>query len=284
MGSAYSTMGLSRMRVGVFALVMIFALAILTGCAGGGAGIEPPTQEGTPGLAFSSTHGGYEVTGYDGPEANVVIPDEYEGYPVVGIADKAFKQAQIDSVTLGKNVTRIGDGAFKRCEYLETVNLNAALEVIDYEAFERCSNLKTVNVPADSSLEKIDTCAFFYCQSLESFTVPASTNYLGTGCFTDCTSLEQFTFENGWNGNIDGSCFEGCTSLGSIDIPALTSLGKAAFSGWTSSQSVRIGSSLDSVKVCYSGYVYEASQFESMSGVSAEEFWFMDCDAVVTTA
>lgn len=283
MEAVHSTVRLPKRWVSVLAFVMALALLVLTGCAGSGAQNSTSTDKGTPGLVFSSTHGGYEVMGYDGPEVDVVIPDEYEGYPVVAIADKAFKQAQIDSVTLGKNITRIGDGAFMRCEYLETVNLNAALEEIDYEAFERCSNLRTVSIPADSALEKIDTCAFFQCRSLESFTVPASTTYLGTSCFKGCTGLTQFAFASGWNGNIDGSCFEGCTSLGSIDIPSLVSLGKGAFSGWTSAQSVHIGSNLDSVKVCYSGYVYEVSQFESMSGMSVDDFWFEGCKAPVTS-
>lgn len=261
-------------------LAMMAILLALAGCS------KPVsvTLEGTPGLVFSSTHGGYEVTGYDGPEGNVVIPDEYEGYPVVAIADKAFANAQIDSVTLGKNVALIGDGAFMRCKYLETVNLNAALEKIDYEAFERCSNLRAVNVPADSALKEIGTCAFLYCQSLESFAVPASTTYLGNGCFKGCTGLAQFSFASEWNGNIDGTCFEDCTSLGSIDIPALSSLGQAAFSGWTSAQSIHIGTNLDDVKMCYSGRTFEVGEIGQNSGKTFYDIWFDGCEASVISA
>lgn len=243
---------------------------------------EVSTAVGTPGLIYGSAHGGYEVTGYDGPEANVIIPDEYEGYPVVGIAERAFKEAEIDSVVFGKNISYMERNAFRRCKYLETVTLSAALTELDYEVFADCPKLRTVNIPSDSVLASIDNVVFHRCYSLESFTIPASCTYLGSGAFKECTSLTQVTFPDGWSGNIDGGCFEGCTAIRSIDIPAVESLGQNVFSGWTADQSIHFGCSLDGVKICHSGYVFDQDTV-TKNGMTIYDYWFGECEAAYTT-
>ena len=96
-------------RLHLTAMIAAVSLALLTACGGSqtrAAEKISSTREGTPGLQYGSTHGGYEVTGYDGPEANVIIPDEYEGYPVVAIAEDAFTDANIDSIVLGDTESR----------------------------------------------------------------------------------------------------------------------------------------------------------------------------------
>lgn len=277
----------------IFKVFGILALILATGCgeagkmnanadtAGGMFSAAPSTEVGTPGLMYGTTHGGYEVIGYDGPEGDVIIPDEYEGYPVVAIADGAFRDAQIDSVTLGVNIKTIEDHAFSRCKYLEKVRLNAGLEEIDYNAFSDCDALRSVILPRDCSLKEIDTCAFFRCSSLETFEVPLSCTYLGTSVFKGCTGLREVTFPENWEGCIDGSCFEGCTALSSIEIPSLTALGMGAFAGWNKTQSIRIGCSEEQVKFCYSGYLYEQS-FLTNNGRSLYDVWFADCEAAYT--
>jgi hypothetical protein len=81
----------------------------------------------------------------------VVIPDEIKAadgtvYKVTKIADDAFKGSDITSVTIGKNITDIGDGAFKDAKDLKTVKGGQNLQKIGDGAFAGCTNLKKIDL------------------------------------------------------------------------------------------------------------------------------------------
>ena len=109
-------------------------------------------QEGyyTPGLTFSlKTDGsGYVVTKFDNKSGKVIIPEQYEGKPVLEIGpdaflscskvanvtlpntlkvidDYAFYGSRIVSVTIPEKVERIGEGAFKDCIWLKEIIYSA---------------------------------------------------------------------------------------------------------------------------------------------------------------
>lgn len=69
------------------------------------------------------------------------------------------------SVTIGKNVTQIGDGAFKACVSLVSVELPDGLKSIGQTAFMSCSALEEIIIP--ESVESIDLGAFGGCSSLK---------------------------------------------------------------------------------------------------------------------
>ena len=59
------------------------------------------------------------ITGYRGSDTDIVIPDSIEGITIIGIAENAFSDnISLNSVTIGNNVTTIGDGAFSGCTNL----------------------------------------------------------------------------------------------------------------------------------------------------------------------
>ena len=62
------------------------------------------------------------VRSYRGRAANVVIPSEYEGYPVTSIGDEAFRgNMNLVSVYIPGCVREVGDSAFRKCSNLTTV-------------------------------------------------------------------------------------------------------------------------------------------------------------------
>ncbi len=91
-------------------------------------------------LNFVVIQGEYYCTGTDATYARrVVIPDNYKGYPVTGIAKNAFACCHaLNSLTIGKNVETIEEGAFDCCDNL--------MEIYDY------SDAVVTSVPANMTL------------------------------------------------------------------------------------------------------------------------------------
>lgn len=139
---------------------------------------ETPTPEPEPGTEPSKTDAfgltetedgtGYIVTSYDISKggANVAIPKEYNGKPIVAIGDKAFDRTEanvgfanwITSITIPDTVTSIGKNAFYGCTRLESITLPEGLESIGDEAFRHCNSLKKIEIPA--SVTSIGDLAF----------------------------------------------------------------------------------------------------------------------------
>ena len=96
---------------------------------------------------------------------NVTIPSsiEYGGkqYSVTSIGDQAFNGSDLTSVTIGNNVTSIGQEAFKGCSGLTSVNIGDNVTSIGQSAFYGCSELTSVNIP--NSVKYIEEATFSGC-------------------------------------------------------------------------------------------------------------------------
>lgn len=161
-------------------------------------------------------------------------------------------------VTIGENVTFIGD-----------------------YAFENSGNLTSVIIPEDSKLTSIGRCAFRGCSSLTSITIPEGVTEIRDRAFSGCSSLTNITIPEGvteieynvfddtaWYNNqsdgivyinkilyrykgampedtkikvkkgivsINSQAFSNCDNLISITIPeSVTSIKKSAFQSCTS--------------------------------------------------
>lgn len=90
----------------------------------------------------------------------VVIPDVvvYNGvtYKVTGVEVNAFKNnKKLTSVTIGKNVIKIGKNAFKGCTKLKTVTIKSTvLKTIGSNAFYGDKNLKTITIKSSKLTSK----------------------------------------------------------------------------------------------------------------------------------
>jgi hypothetical protein len=114
---------------------------------------DPPSQ---PPLNFTYTieNGKVTITGYNGSDSVVNIPESIEGYPV----------------------TEIGANAFVGCS-ATTINLPSTLEIIGFDAFDYCRNLTSITIP--SSVVTIEGYAFNACGSLTEVIILNPNAYIG---------------------------------------------------------------------------------------------------------
>ncbi len=157
------------------------------------------------------------------------------------------------SITIGNNVTSIGEGAFSGCTGITSVVWNARKCHFDY--LQESSTIFLFN----SSCKKITSFTFGnevdcipegLCSgmsNLTSITIPNSVTSIGNYAFDGCTGLTSITIPNSVT-SIGNFAFDGCTGLTSITIPnSVTSIGNFAFDGCTGLTSVTIGNSVTSI-------------------------------------
>ncbi|MDD7580754.1 MAG: leucine-rich repeat domain-containing protein [Treponema sp.] len=164
---------------------------------------------------YISEEGNISIKEYKGSSENVAIPDNFDGFPVVSIGEKAFQNKHsVVSVTIPDSVTYIGRGAFYSCSNLKSVVIGKSVETISVNAFRECMSLEKIVIPDSvkkikeyafcgcenltsvdfgNSLEGIGDYAFSSCSSLTSVVIPDSVTYIGDYAFSNCGSLTDFT-------------------------------------------------------------------------------------------
>ncbi len=121
------------------------------------------TSVGQSGTLYYTVSGGEAtVTGYDGDDLQLTIPDTLDGKPV----------------------TDIGRGAFRDKVRLQNITLPSGLRYIDYGAFENCVSLESMDIPEGTLY--IEGAAFDNCRSLYDVNLPSSLLTIGGGAFGGC--------------------------------------------------------------------------------------------------
>lgn len=148
----------------------------------------------TKGLEYTrcDNDGYYMVTGIGTcTDAEVFIPERYNGIEVIGI----------------------GDFAFSDCTSLKKINIPESVTSIGKSAFSGCKSLKDITIP--NSVTDIGYCAFVACTSLESILIPDSVISVGDQLFNGCKKLNDVYCEaeekpSGWSEywsvDITGTC------------------------------------------------------------------------------
>ncbi len=149
-------------------------------------------------------------------DTDIVIPNTYEGLPVVAIMPEAFMgNTTITNVVIPDSILLIYESAFMNCTSLESVELGSGLMGIWECAFGNCTNLKEIDLP--NGLEYIYTHAFDGCSSLKEIVIPDSVTMIDPWAFANCTSLQSISFSDNISLIAESMCY-GCTSLTSIDF------------------------------------------------------------------
>ena len=131
---------------------------------------------------------------------NTAIPDG-----VTSIADYAFHNCALTSITIPNSVTSIGERAFEGCATLPSVTIPSSMTSIGEGAFGVCKSLTTVTI--SFGLTSIGEWAFNGCTGLTTVTIPASVTSIGEDAFYGCTNLtEVYCYANpdGLTWNDDG--------------------------------------------------------------------------------
>lgn len=230
-----------------------------------------PSEFGKSVLRFSKDEAGAKVfaVSVDGPFESLVIPEMFEGVPVVSIEQQTFQnKATLQSVVLPDTIETIGMHAFSGCTNLTSVRMSQGLRQIGYYAFEKCSSLD--GTLCLTSVTNIDSNAFSYCSNLKGIEAPEILS-IGYECFLQCRSLECATTGSRLT-TVSSRAFYGCSALrhgpdlssarfvsseafygcealeDAIVLPErMFSLGGSAFEGCASIPSIRLPSTLRSL-------------------------------------
>ena len=195
---------------------------------------EPKEDENGLTFTLNDDKTGYILTGCSNDDlTNLVIPDLFNGLPVVEIKPNAFENANIERVKFGKNIIKIGAMAFYNCKKL-------AGEIVFPE-----------------SLKELESCAFTYCENISSIKLNEGLEKIESATFADCINLtgelklpstmkvvDAFSFNNTDFNTIilndeleiiNSSAFFGNDNLkGELKLPSnLKELGSNAFGGCT---------------------------------------------------
>ena len=193
--------------------------------------------ETSKGLLFKKTNTpageGYLLSGIgECTDTVVIIPAEYEGLKVIGIAPNAFKKSTVDitEIYIPEGVTDIKQRAFAGCKTLEYIKIPDSVTTMGSNTFDGCVALKKVYF--SKNLTAIPTHAFNDCKSLEAVLLEdTNIEYIGVGAFMNCEGMIKLTLGNSIT-EIADNAFENCKTIARITIPdSVTKFGKEIFKG-----------------------------------------------------
>lgn len=94
--------------------------------------------------------GGYKITGYLGADSHPIMPTQIAGTDVVAIGNGAFRGCEtIITMELPDTLRNIGNSIFAECEMLEEIRFPGNIEVLPKSIFLGCKRLKRVILPSN---------------------------------------------------------------------------------------------------------------------------------------
>ncbi len=216
--------------------------------------------------ALTSSSNVFYNVGTAGSGVDVIFGNSVEKIPACLFYVSDSNKPNIISVTIGNNVTSIGNSAFYNCSSLTSITIPESVTSIDNSAFYGCTGLTSVTI--GNSVTSIGGSAFSGCRGLNAVNIsniaawcnitfngqnsnplnyakhlymnnseitdliiPDSVTAIGSYVFYNCTGLTSITIPDSVT-SIGGYAFSGCTGLTSVTIPdSVVEIGMGAFEG-----------------------------------------------------
>ena len=132
-----------------------------------------------------------------------------------------------------QNAAMIGPSAFKNCTSLRSLELHRyPVQGIGEEAFRGCENLQTVTIDAsvNDTSDNFKIGSFAFSESgVKSFTVTNGKVRLEASAFENCSQLEDVTLISGFY--VGERAFYGCSNLSTLNLTGTGKIGQLAFAG-----------------------------------------------------
>ena len=195
----------------------------------------------------------YVVSSYDNTNTNIKISTYINYLPVVAINESAFRNSNINTISIPNTITSIGNFAFRTTRNLiqiniqndsnlviigdnafdesniTSINIPDSVTSIGTSAFSNTVNLNEININASSKLQIINGNAFFR-SNIKKILIPNTVTTIDFGAFSNCFINEINISNNSKLQIIKDSVFTG-SFLTKINIPdGVTALGAASFS------------------------------------------------------
>ena len=159
----------------------------------------------------SADGSGYQVNACYLEDADIALPAQYDGSPVVAVGAHAFMGSDtLRAFTASAPLQSIGDYAFTDAAALTSVTLPATLTELGEGAFSGAESLSEVNL-GDTALTAVKAYTFMDT-ALTAVTLPDSCASIGEGAFMNCSSLTEISIPVTVT-EIGADAFKGCEGL-----------------------------------------------------------------------
>ena len=141
----------------------------------------------TENLTFDAETG--SITGYNGMNTRLTIPESIDGVPVKAIGKRAlWEDPLLGYVTLPEGLEYVGEDAFSITDTLKYVEFPSTLKTIDKKGF---SSYRGFRLDLPDSLEYIGEEAFSYFSVETDLIIPEGVKELGPGAFSVASRLQR---------------------------------------------------------------------------------------------
>lgn len=141
----------------------------------------------TENLTFDAETG--SITGYNGMNTRLTIPESIDGVPVKAIGKRAlWEDPLLGYVTLPEGLEYVGEDAFSITDTLKYVEFPSTLKTIDKKGF---SSYRGFRLDLPDSLEYIGEEAFSYFSVETDLIIPEGVKKLGPGAFSAASRLQR---------------------------------------------------------------------------------------------
>lgn len=240
------------------------------------------------GLSFTAIEGGYEVSGIeDSRIKDIVIPENYDGKPVISIGEEAFFNSAITSVYLPDTVTAVKDRAFASCSDLVSIRISNNIKEFGVGVCSACWSLNTNSYDNAKYLGNEDNEYLILWEAnnknIGSCEINDNCKIISNGAFGDCYSLGNVSFPNGLL-SIGASSFADCYSLTEVVIPdSVTGIEEGAFRLCESLKSVTVDKAVTAIKASAFSYCTNLKTVTFGDGVTnIEDDVFFFCQALTS--
>ena len=176
---------------------------------------------------------------------------------VTRIGEFAFRDCDFNAVTIPNTVKEIAISAFNGNKSLKSVTIPESVTTLDSSAFINCSSLEAINVDTNNTLYcSIDGVLFnkekttlmkFPSNWAKAFTFPSSVTTIGDYAFNSCDRLVSYEVPNNIT-SIGKNAFSSSKHLESINIPnSVTSIGMFCFAWDTALKEITIPGSVSTL-------------------------------------